>query len=146
MEAASVDTLLAAYGESDLVPTRAQWQRLLAGPARRIVVVNFFRIREKADPAHTGGEALGGFEAMLRYSAVSTRKVEEVGGRFLATALFDGVLMGADEPWSLVAIAEYPGPDALVRLFADAEYQAAHRFRIAAVESSSASSSRTRSS
>jgi uncharacterized protein (DUF1330 family) len=131
----ALETLLAAYGEGPLVPTRAQWEHLLAAPPRRIVVVNFFRIREKADPAPIGGEALGGFEAMLRYSAVSTRKVEEVGGRFLATALFDAVLMGADEPWSLVAIAEYPSPSALVRLFADPEYQAAHRFRIAAVES-----------
>ena len=135
METATVEALLAAYGEGGLVPTRAQWERLLASGPRRIVVVNFFRIREKADPAHTGGEALGGFEAMLRYSSVSTRKVEEVGGKFLATALVDGVLMGADEAWSLVAVAEYPGPDALVRLFADAEYQAAHRYRLAAVES-----------
>jgi uncharacterized protein (DUF1330 family) len=131
----TVESLLAAYGEGGLVPTRAQWERLLASSPRRIVVVNFFRVREKADPAWTGGEALGGFEAMLRYSAVSTRKVEEVGGKFLATALTDGVLMGTDEAWSLVAIAEYPGPDALIRLFADPEYQAAHRYRMAAVES-----------
>jgi uncharacterized protein (DUF1330 family) len=135
LEDASAEALLAAYGTSDLVPTRAQWERLLAGPERRIVVVNFFRIREHADPAHTGGEALSGFDAMLRYSSVSTKKVEEVGGRFVATALVDGVLMGSDEPWSLVAVAEYPSPAALIRLFADPEYQRAHRWRMAAVAS-----------
>jgi uncharacterized protein (DUF1330 family) len=135
LENASVEALLAAYGESDLVPTRAQWEHLLASPPRRIVVVNFFRIREKADPAHTAGAALTGFEAMLRYSSVSTKKVEAVGGRFLTTALVDAVLMGGDEPWSLVAVAEYPSPAALVRLFADPEYQVAHRFRLAAVAS-----------
>jgi uncharacterized protein (DUF1330 family) len=136
LENAAVDSLLAAYGEGGLLPTRAQWEHLLASPGpRRIVVVNFFRIREKADPALTGGESLSGFEAMIRYSSVSTRKVAEVGGRFLSTALFDSVLMGTDEAWSLVAIAEYPSPAALIRLFADAEYQEAHRFRLAAVES-----------
>ena len=131
----TVESLLAAYGEGGLMPTRAQWEHLLAGPPRRIVVVNFFRVREKAEPAWTGGEALTGFQAMLRYSSVSTRKVEEVGGKFLTTALVDSVLMGGDERWSLVAVAEYPDPAALIRLFADPEYQAAHRFRVAAVES-----------
>jgi uncharacterized protein (DUF1330 family) len=131
----TVDALIQAYGDGGPCPTRAQWEQLLAGNAsQRIVVINFFRVRAQADAAQIDGEALTGFQAMLRYSEVSTKKVAEVGGRFLATGLFDGVLMGSDGDWSLVAIAEYPDRTALLRLFADAEYQHAHRYRLAAVE------------
>jgi uncharacterized protein (DUF1330 family) len=134
LENAAVDALIAAYGDGGLCPTRAQWEHLLESPPRRIIVINFFRVRDQADPAHTDGEALGGFASMLRYSEVSRMKVEEVGGRFLTTALMDGVLMGSDERWSLVAVAEYPDPSALIRLFQDPDYQRAHRYRLAAVE------------
>jgi uncharacterized protein (DUF1330 family) len=136
MEVAAIDALIAAYGEGGVCPTRAQWERLLnQTQRRRIIVLNFFRVRAEADSSLIDGEVLTGFESMLRYSEVSRQKVAGVGGRFLATALFDGVLMGSDEEWSLVAIAEYPDQAALLSLFEDAEYQHAHRFRLAAVES-----------
>lgn len=133
--AAILDDLVAVYGDGGLCPTRAQWAQLLGHPSPGpIVVVNFFRVREQADATLTGGEPLTGFQSLLEYSEVSRRKVDEVGGRFLSTALFDTVLMGDDRDWSLVAIAEYPDRKAFVRLFQDREYQQAHRFRLAAIE------------
>ncbi len=128
--------LFEAYGSGDHAPDPAQWQALLEGdPAGPLVVTNLFRVRERADPQWLApGESLSGFEAMLRYSAVSQAKVAELGGRFAARALTQGPLIGEAPPWNLLAVAHYDRRDQLVALFEDPEYQAAFRYRTAAVE------------
>lgn len=135
MNEAAIDSLLEAYGAGAHAPTRERWQMLLAGdPNAALVVTNLFRIRERANPAWTGGEVLSGFESMLRYAAVSDGKVAALGGRFAVRAISQGTLIGDEGAWNLVAVAEYPKRGQLVRLFEDPEYQAAFHFRTAAVE------------
>ena len=135
MNESASDSLLEAYGAGSHAPTRERWRTLLAGdPNAALVVTNLFRIREHADPAWTGGETLTGFASMLRYAAVSEGKVAALGGRFAVRALSQETLIGDEDGWSLVAVAEYPKREQLVRLFEDPEYQAAFRFRTAAVE------------
>lgn len=124
-----------AYGAGD-PNAAARWQSLLEGdPASPLVVTNLFQIREQADTRWLEpDEAMTGFEAMLRYSAVSEAKVAALGGRFAAKALTQAPLMGETPPWNLLAVAEYDRRDQFVALFEDAEYQAAFRYRSAAVE------------
>jgi uncharacterized protein (DUF1330 family) len=124
-----------AYGAGAHAPSEARWRALLeADPAAPLVVTNLFRVREQADPRWTGGEALSGFEAMLRYSAVSEAKVAALGGSFAVRALCHGTLIGDEGAWNLIAVAEYPRREQLLALFEDPEYQAAFHFRTAALE------------
>ncbi|HEV7735688.1 MAG TPA: DUF1330 domain-containing protein [Candidatus Binatia bacterium] len=115
-------------------PTITQWQRVLDGPGGApVTVINFFKLRPMAAYA-TGGDPVSGFEAMMRYAAVSGPTLEKVGGRFLLSGPFETTLIGDDEDWDLVAIGAYPTRDALLALFDDAAYREAWAHRVAAVE------------
>lgn len=115
-------------------PTAAQWQRVLDGPGGSpVTVINFFKLRPTARYA-TAGDAVSGFEAMMRYAAVSGPTLEKVGGRFLLSGPFETTLIGDDEDWDLVAIGAYPTREALLALFDDEAYRGAWAHRVAAVE------------
>lgn len=132
---AAARSLFEAFGEGDHAPTEARWQSLLGSdPGTPLIVTNLFRVREQADPRLTDGEVLSGFEAMLRYSAVSEVKVAALGGRFAVRALAQGTFIGDDSEWNLIVVADYPKRAQFIALLQDREYQAAFRYRTAAVE------------
>ncbi len=131
--AARAAELMQWYG-AGTGPTAAQWRRVLDGPGGSpVTLINFFKLRPMAAYA-AGGTPVSGFEAMMRYAAVSGPTLEKVGGRFLLSGPFETTLIGEDEDWDLVAIGAYPTRDALLALFDDAAYRDAWMHRVAAVE------------
>ena len=121
------------YG-GDTGPSATQWQRVLAGPdGSPVTVINLFKLRPMARYA-TMDDPVSGFEAMMRYAAVSGPTLEKVGGRFLLSGPFETTLIGDDEDWDLVAIGSYPSRAALLALFDDEAYRDAWAHRVAAVE------------
>jgi uncharacterized protein (DUF1330 family) len=127
-----IEKLMASFGNENaaLSPTADQWRRVLERPPDKpITLVNLFKLNEKANYAD---EDISGKEAFDRYAKVSVPKVAGKGGKFLLVASFEGMFLGEDENWDLVAIGQYPNTAALLSLFEDEEYQAVMPHRIAA--------------
>lgn len=125
-----VNDLVNFYGESSIVPSRSEWQRLAeAGPEGSICMVNFMKFRDVA--AYDTQETVSGIEALMRYQEVANKKVTAVGGEFLATGLFGGILIGEAEDWDAIGIVRYPNKEAFIEVFCDPEYRDIHRHRIA---------------
>ncbi|MFK7978114.1 MAG: DUF1330 domain-containing protein [Halioglobus sp.] len=126
----TVNELVSFYGESPILPSRAQWEHLVMSKhSGSICMVNFMKFREQAD--YSGEETVSGMEAILRYHAVSQRKVTEVGGEFVAEGSFGGMMIGGVDDWDAVGIVRYPNIDAFLQLFSDTEYREAHTHRLA---------------
>jgi uncharacterized protein (DUF1330 family) len=132
-----VAALVAAYGDGadGAAPRATQWQALLARTAAPVTLVNFFKLRTQANyPAGSRAEPCSGQEAFGRYAAVSAPGLEKVGGRFLLLAPFEMAFVGEAEDWDFVAVGAYPGRDAVLALFEDADYRQAYIHRVAACE------------
>lgn len=127
----TIAKLVSFYGDSSIVPSAAQWQKALEyNPGQKICMVNFMKFREQA--AYPDGEAVSGIDAMLRYYEISHQLVEEVGGEFLASGLFGGILIGEEEEWDATGIVRYPDIHAFISVFMNPTYQECHRHRVAA--------------
>lgn len=117
-------------------PTPAQWQRLFARPADApLTLINFFKFRPSAvyEPGTPETEEeLSGEAAFGRYAAVSMPTMERVGGSFLLVGPSEGMFLGAEEDWDLIAVGHYPNTASCVALYADTAYRAAFRHRTAA--------------
>lgn len=130
---ASVDELVAFYGEGGIVPTREQWRRIVDSTHEgSICMINFIKVRDRAAYADGSDPDLSGIEAMLRYLAVSQKKVADVGGEFVVQGMNGGAVIGNDESWDMIGIVRYPHRRAFLQLFADPEYREGHRHRVAA--------------
>ncbi|MEX0838775.1 MAG: DUF1330 domain-containing protein [Parvibaculum sp.] len=133
-----IAAFVAAYGDGadGAAPRAAQWQALLArAAAAPVTLVNFFKLRTQANyPAGSRAEVCSGQEAFGRYAAVSAPGIEKVGGRFLLLAPFETAFVGDAEDWDFVAVGAYPGKDAVLALFEDADYRQAYIHRVAACE------------
>lgn len=125
-----VDDLVSFYGDSSIVPSRAQWHSLIGedndGP---LCMVNFMKFRETAD--YAGGESVSGIEAMMRYQEVAQKIVSAVGGEFVVTGLFGGIMIGAEEDWDAIGVVRYPNKEAFIQVFRDTEYRNNHFNRMA---------------
>lgn len=131
----TVSELVEFYGESRVLPTRAQWHQLVSSEHEgSICMVNFMKFREVA--AYQQGEggdaaAVSGMEAMMRYFETGHKKVTEVGGEFIANGLFGGIMIGEDEDWDALGVVRYPNPQAFLKVFSDEEYRRNHYHRMA---------------
>jgi uncharacterized protein (DUF1330 family) len=118
-------------------PSRAQLERLIAGPADEgpILMLNLLRFRAQAEPV-PGAEGLTGRQAYERYAAAAAPHLAAVGGRLLNAAQCIEAVIGADGEWDLVALVEYPSRGAFLAMVGDPEYQAATPWRTAALADS----------
>ncbi len=132
----TTEALINAYGTGRNLPTLEQWETLIKGDMNApLTVVNFFKLREKADPALTGGREMTGMEAFTIYAETSVPKVSEVGGHFILRGGVEGHLIGKDLPqWDIIAIGQYPKRKYFLQLFQDENYKTAFTYRQAAIE------------
>jgi len=132
----SIETLIDAYGSGEELPTSRQWEALVNGDMNSpLTVVNFFKLKDKADLALTDGKEMTGMEAFATYAETSVSKVSEVGGHFILRGSVEGSLIGSDLPqWDIIAIGQYPRRECFLKLFEDKEYKIAFKFRQAAIE------------
>lgn len=137
---APISKLIACYGDGidGTSPMANQWQRVVErAPGQPLTLVNFFKLRQVAvyrQDIPGVKTTCSGQEAFDRYAAVSMPTLAKVGGRFLLVAPFEGMVIGEDEDWDLVAIGTYPNGKALRLLFDDTDYQACFVHRTAACE------------
>ena len=98
-------------------PTPEQMQTFLALPQEPIVMVNLLKFKPD-----------GGAEAYARYGEGVAPLLEKVGARSLFAGRSAMCLIGEAE-WDMVALVEYPKPQALMQMAASPEYQAIHHHR-----------------
>ena len=123
-------------GRDGSCPTEQQWQRILQRPADEpITLINLFKLRERAEYAPDGAapeDGVSGQDAFNSYAAISMPAMERVGGRFLFVGPCEGMFLGEEEEWDLVAIGAYPNVGSFLALYTDSEYRAAFAHRSAA--------------
>ncbi len=127
------DQLTHWYGDAPdgSAPTPQQWQAVLSRPpAEAIILVNFFKFREKAEYENSG-ESVSGSEAFSRYSSVSIPAMQKAGGSFLFVGPYNTSFVGEEEEWDLIAIGSYPNLQAFINLYSDKDYIAAFHHRTA---------------
>jgi len=104
---------------SSVSPTESQLARLLAskeeGP---VVMLNLLKF--KAD---------GGQQAYARYAEVSSRMIQEVGGRILYAGRWNETIVGEPQDWDAIAMVEYPSRRAFIEMVSRPDYQEAHKHR-----------------
>ena len=133
-----VQQLCAWYGDGhdSSAPSADQWRQILNKSANEsITLINFFKYRQIAEyprDNHHNREAISGQDAFTRYSSVSIPTMERVGGKFILVGPFEGMFLGEDEDWDLIAIGNYPSIKALMDLYTDPDYRAAYFHRTAA--------------
>lgn len=131
----TIEEIVALYGEGENYPSRNQWKTLLEGNHEQpLTVVNFFKLRERADSTLIE-ESMSGEEAFAKYAETSVPKVAEVGGHFILRGVVEGGFIGRNlESWHIVAIGQYPKRENFIELLMDREYKSAFKYRQAAVE------------
>jgi uncharacterized protein (DUF1330 family) len=100
------------------------------GDAGPICMVNLLKFRDKAAYADGSDSGLTGREAYLRYAAGVGACLASVGGKVRFSGAVTGLLIGEiEEPWDMVAIAEYPSRAAMLAMVQSPEYQAITKHR-----------------
>ncbi|NER79734.1 MAG: DUF1330 domain-containing protein [Leptolyngbya sp. SIO1D8] len=137
---ASVEQLCAWYGDGQngSAPSADQWRQILERPANEsITLINFFKYRQIAEypqGSPKDREPISGQDAFKSYSSVSIPTMERVGGKFLLVGPFEGMFLGEDEDWDLIAIGTYPNLESFMALYTNPDYRAASRHRTAACD------------
>lgn len=133
---ATIAKYLEAYGTGPQLPTAKQWESLLnADMELPLTVLNFFKLKEKADPLLIDGKNMTGIQAFSIYAETSVPKVAEFGGHFVLRGRVEGDFIGQGLPeWDVIAIGQYPHRADFLRLFDDTQYAAAFKFRQAAID------------
>jgi uncharacterized protein (DUF1330 family) len=127
--------LAAFFREGEGTPTAQQWRALIEAPdSGAIGVVNFIKFRHEAIyEAGAAEKPCSGAEAFMRYGARSAPRIAAVGGTMTFAGRFERTIIGADEDWDAVIVANYPNRKSFLQLFQDSEYRDAFRHRRAAV-------------
>lgn len=96
------------------------------------VMVNLLKFKERADYADGSDGHLSGREAYARYAAGVGACLEAVGGKALFAGAVTELLIGeVEDPWDMVALAQYPSRVAMMAMVRSPEYQAIEKHRIA---------------
>ena len=98
-------------------PTPEQMQAFLALPEKPIVMVNLLKFKPD-----------GGAEAYGRYGQGVAPLLAKVGAKSLFAGSAATCLIGNGD-WDMIALVEYPKPQALVDMASSPEYQAIHHYR-----------------
>ncbi|MGR3279205.1 DUF1330 domain-containing protein [Acaryochloris marina NIES-2412] len=135
----SVKQLCTWYGDGcdDLSPKADQWLQILKRPPEKpITLINFFKFRPIAEYPQEDRlrSNISGQDAFSHYSSVSIPTMEQVGGQFLLVAPYEGMFLGQEEDWDLIAIGTYPNIKSFMGLHTDLDYRTAYRHRKAACE------------
>ena len=69
----------------------------------------------------------------MRYGAKSAPRIVAAGGTMTFAGRFERTIIGADEDWDALIVANYPSRKSFLQLFHDPEYRDAFRHRRAAV-------------
>jgi hypothetical protein len=97
-----------------------------------MVMVNLLKFKQKAEYPDGRDPGLSGRDAYLRYGAAVMECLKLVGGKAVFSADVTGLLLGeVEELWDMVALAYYPGPQALMQMVALPEYQGIEQHRFA---------------
>ncbi len=95
-----------------------------------LCMVNLLKFKEKAEYADGSEPELSGREAYLRYGVGVQACLAAVGGRARFSGIVTDLMLGeVEELWDMVAIAEYPSRDAMLRMVQSPEYQAITKHR-----------------
>ena len=97
-------------------PTPEQMQAFLALPEEPIVMVNLLKFKP------------GGAEAYGRYAQAVGPLLQKVEAKSLFAGRAATCLVGNGD-WDMIALVEYPKPQALVDMATSEEYQAIHHHR-----------------
>ena len=98
-------------------PTPEQMQAFLALPEEPIVMVNLLKFKPD-----------GGAEAYGRYAQAVGPFLQKVGAKSLFAGRAATCLIGNGD-WDMIALVEYPKPQALLDMATSEEYQAIHHHR-----------------
>ena len=109
--------MTAAIEINAMSPTEEQMKAFLALPNRPVVMVNLLKFK-----------ANGGAEEYSKYGAAIQPCLEKVGAKLLFGGKAMSCLVGNGD-WDMVALMEYPNPQALLEMVNTDEYQAAHAHR-----------------
>ena len=113
--------------ENQVAPGPEQIQAFVAseGP---VLMVNLLKFREKAAYADGRDPDLSGAEAYARYAEGVGPLLAKVGAKSLFAGSAATCLIGNGD-WDVIALVEYPKPQALVEMSTSPEYQAIHHHR-----------------
>jgi uncharacterized protein (DUF1330 family) len=101
-----------------------------ADDGQPICMVNLLKFKDKAAYADGSEPDLSGAEAYARYAAGVAGCIAAVGGKLRFGGAVTGLLIGEiEEPWDMVAIAEYPSRKAMMAMVQSPEYQAISKHR-----------------
>jgi uncharacterized protein (DUF1330 family) len=96
------------------------------------VMVNLLRFRGRAEYPDGSEPELSGREAYARYGAAVQACLAAVGGKSVFAGTVTDLLLGeVEEPWDMVALAQYPSRAAMMTMVQSPEYQAIEKHRIA---------------
>lgn len=97
-----------------------------------VQLLNLIRFHEEV--VLPDGRRATGRDAYDRYSEISAPVFARLGGRIVWRGHFEQTLVGPPhEHWDAAFVAEYPSPDAFVRLMRDPVYREAMSYRRVAV-------------
>jgi hypothetical protein len=104
--------------ENAVYPTGEQLGALMALPkSGPVVMLNLLKFRAKAEYKDGRATELSGLEAYTLYGQLMTRFVTERGGKLHFTAPASAPVIGSvGEMWDMVALMEYPSPQAFVEI------------------------------
>ncbi|WP_426168400.1 DUF1330 domain-containing protein [Sandarakinorhabdus sp. DWP1-3-1] len=115
-----------------VMPRPEQAQLFFAGAdSGPMVMINLLKFKDKAEYPDGSDAGLSGKDAYLRYGAAVQKCLEMVGGRAVFSGDVTGIILGdVEELWDMVALAWYPGPQAMLQMVGLPEYQGieVHRF------------------
>ncbi|HWU71988.1 MAG TPA: DUF1330 domain-containing protein [Sphingomonas sp.] len=96
------------------------------------VMVNLLKFKERADYPDGSDAGLSGREAYARYGAGVQACLAAVGGKQIYAGAVTELMLGeVDEPWDMVALAQYPSRAAMMAMVQSPEYQAIEKHRVA---------------
>ena len=96
------------------------------------VMVNLLKFKDRAEYPDGSDSELSGREAYARYGAGVRACLEAVGGKALYAGAVTDLLIGeVEEPWDMVALAQYPSRAAMMAMIQSPDYQAIEKHRIA---------------
>ena len=117
--------------ENRMMPSPEQVKEFLgSGIEGPIVMVNLLKFRERAAYPDGRDADLSGAEAYARYGEGVRPLLEACGGRIRFSGAVAGLLLGRAEPlWDMVALAEWPSPQVMVKVTSSEAYReiAVHR-------------------
>jgi uncharacterized protein (DUF1330 family) len=96
------------------------------------VMINLLRFKQRADYLDGSDAELSGREAYARYGAGVQACLAAVGGKQLYAGAVTELMLGeVEEPWDMVALAQYPSRAAMMAMVQSPEYQAIEKHRVA---------------